>query len=84
MDDYWRWLQTSFVPSIRAQEWYNGAPPRNLSGFIADRNNRFLGWARMRQLRVTPGLFLSPSLISSLLLLNSIALSTRWCREAGW
>ena len=62
MDDYWEWLYSTLVPGIRAQEWYNGAPPRNLSGFIADRNNRIIGWPRMRQLRVTPGL--SSSFIS--------------------
>ena len=76
VDDYWQWLQSSFVPSIRAQEWYNGAPPRNLSGFIADRNNRLIGWPRMRQLRVKPGSSSSSPFISHLSRVNSIPLST--------
>lgn len=40
------------MPKIRAQEWYNGDPPRDLSGFLSDRTNRFLGWPVMRQIRV--------------------------------
>lgn len=32
MDQYWDWLNKVFVPTIRANEWYNGAPPANLSG----------------------------------------------------
>ena len=76
VDDYWQWLQSSFVPSIRAQEWYNGAPPRNLSGFIADRNNRLIGWPRMRQLRVKTGSSLSSPFISHLPRVNSISLPT--------
>ncbi len=38
--------------NLRAQEWYNGDPPRNLSGYINDKSNRLIGWATMRQLRV--------------------------------
>ncbi|CAF3375209.1 unnamed protein product [Rotaria sp. Silwood1] len=52
--DYWQWLQNSFVSNIRAQQWYNGDPPRNLNGFINDKNNRLIGWVVMRQLRVRP------------------------------
>jgi hypothetical protein len=40
------------VSNIRAQQWYNGEAPRNLSGFINDKSNRFIGWATMRQLRI--------------------------------
>lgn len=52
IDDYWNWLEGSFVDNIRAQQWYNGQPPRNLSGFLNDKSNRLIGWATMRQLRV--------------------------------
>ncbi len=45
------------MSNIRAQQWYNGEPPRNLSGFINDKSNRLIGWATMRQLRVKPGSF---------------------------
>jgi hypothetical protein len=40
------------VKNIRAQKWYNGDEPRNLSGFINDTSNRLIGWPTMRQLRV--------------------------------
>ncbi|CAF1074084.1 unnamed protein product [Adineta steineri] len=52
IDQYWNWLENSFVENIRAQKWYNNQPPRNLSGFINDKSNRFIGWATIRQLRV--------------------------------
>ena len=50
--EYWNWLEGSFVGKMRAQEWYNGDAPRNLAGFIDDKNNRLIGWPTMRQLRV--------------------------------
>ena len=37
---------------IRAQQWYNGQSPRNLSGFINDKSNRLIGWPTIRQLRI--------------------------------
>ncbi|UJR11342.1 hypothetical protein I4U23_015523 [Adineta vaga] len=52
IQQYWNWLENSFVDNLRAQEWYNGEAPRNLSGFIDDKSNRLIGWATMRQLRV--------------------------------
>jgi polycystin 1L2 len=52
INDYWSWLEESFVSNVRAQEWYNGDSPRNLSGFINDKTNRLIGWPIMRQLRV--------------------------------
>ncbi|CAM4949155.1 unnamed protein product [Rotaria socialis] len=54
ISDYWNWLENSFVENIRAQEWYNGQPPSNLSGYINDKSNRLIGWATMRQLRIKP------------------------------
>jgi polycystin 1L2 len=42
------------VNNIRAQKWYNGAEPRNLSGFMNDTSNRLIGWPTMRQIRVKP------------------------------
>ncbi|CAF4054709.1 unnamed protein product [Adineta steineri] len=50
--DYWNWSENNFITNIRAQQWYNNDPPRNLSGFINDKSNRLIGWATMRQLRV--------------------------------
>lgn len=57
MNDYWKWLQESFVWNIRAQSWYNGEVPLGLRGFIDDKTNRLVGWPVIRQLRVKPGLF---------------------------
>ncbi|CAF1191151.1 unnamed protein product [Adineta steineri] len=56
INDYWLWLEESFVSNIRAQEWYNGDSPRNLSGFTNDKTNRLIGWPIMRQLRVKSNL----------------------------
>jgi len=52
IDDYWNWLENSFVENIHAQQWYNGESPRNLNGFINDKTNRLIGWVIMRQLRI--------------------------------
>ena len=54
IDDYWHWLHSSFVGNMRAQRWYNGDAPRNLSGFVDDKANRLIGWVTMRQLRMPP------------------------------
>lgn len=32
MNQYWDWLDTVFIPTIRVNRWYNDAPPTNLSG----------------------------------------------------
>ena len=37
---------------MRAQRWYNGDQPRNLSGYINDRTNRLIGWPMIRQIRI--------------------------------
>ncbi|CAF1261744.1 unnamed protein product [Adineta steineri] len=52
IDQYWNWLENSFISNLRAQQWYNNEIPRNLSGFINDKSNRLIGWATMRQLRI--------------------------------
>jgi len=54
IDDYWQWLENSFVGNIRAQQWYNGDIPQYLNGFVNDKTNRLIGWASMRQLRTNP------------------------------
>ncbi|CAF1677263.1 unnamed protein product, partial [Adineta ricciae] len=65
IDQYWNWLDNSFIGNLRAQEWYNGDPPRNLTGFIDDKSNRLIGWATMRQLRVKSTLCPKQTAISS-------------------
>jgi hypothetical protein len=67
IDQYWKWLEESFVSNIRAQQWYNGDPPRNLSGFINDKSNRLIGWATMRQLRVKLGSLFFLILLTSII-----------------
>ncbi|CAF3869870.1 unnamed protein product, partial [Adineta steineri] len=52
IDEYWYWLENSFVSNIRAQQWYNGDVPQYLNGFLNDKSNRLIGWATMRQLRI--------------------------------
>ncbi|UJR10866.1 hypothetical protein I4U23_015053 [Adineta vaga] len=52
VDDYWKWLEYSFVLNIRAQSWYNGDSPHHLTGFINDKVNRLIGWPVIRQLRI--------------------------------
>jgi hypothetical protein len=52
IDDYWHWLNDSFLSNIRAHAWYNNHPPRNLSGYLNDKTTRLIGWPILRQLRV--------------------------------
>ncbi|CAF0966370.1 unnamed protein product [Adineta steineri] len=52
IDEYWYWLENSFVSNIRAQQWYNGDTPQYLNGFLNDKSSRLIGWATIRQLRV--------------------------------
>lgn len=63
VNDYWKWLENDFVWKLRAQQWYNGHPPRNLSGYLDDRSNRLVGWATMRQLRIEDSCQVSSLLI---------------------
>jgi hypothetical protein len=63
IDQYWQWLENSFVGNIRAQPWYNEESPQNLNGFINDKSNRLIGWASMRQLRRKPKLCIGQSII---------------------
>ncbi|UJR11128.1 hypothetical protein I4U23_015309 [Adineta vaga] len=65
IDQYWTWLENSFVDNLRAQEWYNGEPPRNLTGFINDKSHRLIGWATMRQLRMKTVLCEKQNVIAS-------------------
>ncbi len=64
IDQYWSWLENSFVGNIQAQKWYNGDIPQNLVGFINDKSNRLIGWATIRQLRVKSNLCSDQRIIS--------------------
>ncbi|UJR18997.1 hypothetical protein I4U23_022127 [Adineta vaga] len=65
INQYWNWLENRFIFNLRAQQWYNGESPRNLSGFMDDKTNRLIGWATMRQLRVRTSLCHQQTFISS-------------------
>ncbi|UJR09103.1 hypothetical protein I4U23_013350 [Adineta vaga] len=52
IEQYWNWLENSFVDNLRAQQWYNGDAARYLNGYLNDKSNRLIGWAMMRQLRI--------------------------------
>ena len=41
--------------NLRAQRWYNGKNVEHLRGYLNDTSTRLLGWATMRQLRITAG-----------------------------
>ncbi|CAF0758584.1 unnamed protein product [Adineta steineri] len=64
IDEYWYWLENSFVSNIRAQRWYNGDIPQYLNGFLNDKSNRLIGWATIRQLRVKSELCSDQRIIS--------------------
>jgi hypothetical protein len=55
VNDYWQWLQESFVNRIAVERWYNGQVDNTSAGYLSDRTNRLIGWATMRQLRIKSG-----------------------------
>ncbi|CAF3982665.1 unnamed protein product [Rotaria sordida] len=64
INEYWKWLENSFVSNLRAQQWYNDDTLRNLNGYINDKSNRTIGWSIMRQLRVKTNLCSDQRIIS--------------------
>ncbi|CAF1043359.1 unnamed protein product [Rotaria sordida] len=64
INEYWKWLENSFVSNLRAQQWYNDDTLRNLNGYINDKSNRIIGWSIMRQLRVKTNLCSDQRIIS--------------------
>jgi len=55
MDDYFNWMNNTAIPSLRADNWYNGKQPVGLRGFLDDRVSRIIGYATLRQLRIKKG-----------------------------
>jgi len=55
INEYWNWLEESFLNNIFVGNWYNGQSINDSRGFLSDKTNRLLGWATMRQLRVRSG-----------------------------
>ncbi len=84
VNDYWKWLEESFILNLRAQQWYNGDTPRNLSGFINDKSNRLIGWATMRQLRVKSDLCHSQKIRSTCIYDYSFSNEDKDCYQPGW
>ncbi|XP_059152857.1 polycystin-1-like protein 2 [Physella acuta] len=52
IDDFWKWIETSFLSGIMASSYYNDYPPLRLRSYVNDKSSRILGHATMRQLRV--------------------------------
>ncbi|CAF4053998.1 unnamed protein product, partial [Rotaria sordida] len=64
INEYWKWLENSFVENLRAQQWYNGEIPRYLNGYLNDKSNRLIGWSAMRQLRIKSNICSDQRIIS--------------------
>jgi len=64
INEYWKWLENSFVSKLRAQKWYNDEIPRHLTGFINNKSNRLIGWVTMRQLHIKSELCHNKKIIS--------------------
>ena len=43
MNQWWMWVNTTLIPGVRVQPWYNGDPPYGLRGYLDDRVNRIIG-----------------------------------------
>ncbi|CAH8648338.1 unnamed protein product [Heterobilharzia americana] len=56
VDDFYKWAGEVLIPGLRVARWYNSNPPLFQRGFLADRADRIIGYAMMRQLRTKPGL----------------------------
>jgi hypothetical protein len=59
-NQWWVWLNTTLLPNVRVQNWYNDDPPYGLRGYMDDRVNRIIGYAIVRQIREVPGTCRSP------------------------
>lgn len=55
INEYWKWLEESFVDHLIAENWYNGKADNYSQSFLSDQTNRLIGWATMRQLRIKAG-----------------------------
>jgi len=53
VESFWSWSINKLAAGLRANEWYNGAQPYGLAGYIDDFSSRMIGYATLRQLRVT-------------------------------
>ncbi|XP_064478806.1 uncharacterized protein LOC135392080 [Ornithodoros turicata] len=53
-DQFWKWAREVLVPNVKVGPWYNGQQPFGLRGFLADRVNRIMGFASLRQVRAKP------------------------------
>ena len=52
-EDFWSWSINKLAPGLRASTWYNQKPSYGLAGFINDFASRMVGYATLRQLRVS-------------------------------
>ena len=63
MKQFFEWSEHVLAPQLRASQWYNGQWLPGQRGFIDDRNNRIMGYATMRQLRIKKGIYFNSTLI---------------------
>ena len=63
VNQWWKWMNSTLLPNVRVQPWYNGDPPYGLRGYLDDRVNRIIGYALVRQIREIPGNCRSPILM---------------------
>ncbi|UJR09075.1 hypothetical protein I4U23_013322 [Adineta vaga] len=84
IEQYWNWLENSFVDNLRAQQWYNGDAARYLNGYLNDKSNRLIGWAMMRQLRIKTELCDDQRLITRCEHSYSIFNEDKRSFEPGW
>ena len=59
VDNYWKWIEGTVLPSLSSssRDWARGCHP--LENYTIDCNSRLVGGARIRQLRVSPGMSLN-------------------------
>ena len=55
VNEFWKWLDQSFVDNIFVGNWYNGQLNNDTQGYLRDQTSLLIGWATMRQLRVKSG-----------------------------
>ena len=51
-NNYFEWLENTFIPSIHINQWYNGDPYSETDLNFVGNYNRFVGGIRMKQIRV--------------------------------
>ena len=57
VEEYWKWIDKTFIPYLYPGKWYNGIAPYKHQ-FVADTEpSKIIAMGRMRQLRVKKSMF---------------------------